>query len=79
MVWPLWCSRRISSMTSSPTGALDSAGGDEVIELMRRLHHGGQTIVLVTHDADVAAAAQRLVRMRDGRIVESEPAVAQAY
>jgi len=46
---------------------------------MRRLHHGGQTIVLVTHDADVAAAAQRLVRMRDGRIVESEPAVAQAY
>ena len=66
-------------LADEPTGALDSAGGDEVIELMRRLHHGGQTIVLVTHDPDVAAAAQRLVRMRDGRIVESEPAVAQAY
>ena len=66
-------------LADEPTGALDSAGGDEVIELMRRLHHGGQTIVLVTHDADVAAAAQRVVRMRDGRIVESEPAVAQAY
>jgi putative ABC transport system ATP-binding protein len=65
-------------LADEPTGALDSAGGDEVIELMRRLHHGGQTIVLVTHDPDVAAAAQRVVRMRDGRIVDSEAAVAQA-
>jgi putative ABC transport system ATP-binding protein len=65
-------------LADEPTGALDSAGGDEVIELMRRLHRGGQTIVLVTHDPDVAAAAQRVLRMRDGRIVGSEPAVAQA-
>jgi len=41
-----------------------------VIELLSRLHGGGQTIVLVTHDASVAAAAGRIVRMRDGRIVE---------
>jgi putative ABC transport system ATP-binding protein len=61
-------------LADEPTGALDSAGGAEVIELMRRLHHGGQTIVLVTHAAEVAAAAERVVRMRDGRIVESEPA-----
>jgi putative ABC transport system ATP-binding protein len=65
-------------LADEPTGALDSEGGDEVIELMRRLHRGGQTIVLVTHDPDVAAVAQRIVRMRDGRIVDSEPAVAQA-
>jgi putative ABC transport system ATP-binding protein len=65
-------------LADEPTGALDSAGGDEVIELMRRLHRGGQTIVLVTHDPDVAAAAQRIVRMRDGRIVDSEAAAAQA-
>jgi len=65
-------------LADEPTGALDSEGGDEVIELMRRLHRSGQTIVLVTHDPDVAAAAQRVVRMRDGRIVGSEPAVAQA-
>jgi putative ABC transport system ATP-binding protein len=57
-------------LADEPTGALDSEGGQEVIELLSRLHRGGQTIVLVTHDAGVAAAADRVVRMRDGRIVE---------
>jgi len=57
-------------LADEPTGALDSEGGQEVIELLSRLHHGGQTIVLVTHDPEVAAAAERVVRMRDGRIVE---------
>ena len=62
-------------LADEPTGALDSAGGEEIIELLRRLHAGGQTIVLVTHDASVAAAAGRLVRMRDGRIEHSEAQV----
>ena len=62
-------------LADEPTGALDSEGGSEVIELMRRLHRGGQTIILVTHDPDVAAAAERVVRMRDGRIVDPEPAI----
>jgi putative ABC transport system ATP-binding protein len=57
-------------LADEPTGALDSEGGQEVIELLSRLHLGGQTIVLVTHDPGVAAAADRVVRMRDGRIVE---------
>jgi putative ABC transport system ATP-binding protein len=57
-------------LADEPTGALDSEGGQEVIELLNRLHNGGQTIVLVTHDAGVAAAANRVVRMRDGRIVD---------
>ena len=61
-------------LADEPTGALDSEGGDEVIELLRRLHDGGQTIVLVTHDSSVAAAAGRVVRMRDGRIEDPEPA-----
>ena len=61
-------------LADEPTGALDSEGGDEVIELLRRLHDGGQTIVLVTHDSSVAAAAGRVVRMRDGRIEAPEPA-----
>jgi putative ABC transport system ATP-binding protein len=55
-------------LADEPTGALDSQGGAEVIELLRRLHSGGQTIVLVTHDLEVASAAGRVVRMRDGRI-----------
>jgi len=55
-------------LADEPTGALDSEAGADVLELFRRLHHGGQTIILVTHDAVVAAAAQRTVRMKDGRL-----------
>ena len=61
-------------LADEPTGALDSEGGQEVIELLSRLHAGGQTIVLVTHDAGVASAADRIVRMRDGRIAVDEDA-----
>jgi putative ABC transport system ATP-binding protein len=60
-------------LADEPTGALDSEGGAEVIELLRRLHTGGQTVILVTHDADVAEAAERTARMRDGRIVDDTP------
>jgi putative ABC transport system ATP-binding protein len=56
-------------LADEPTGALDSAGGQEVIELMSRLHAGGQTIILVTHDAHVATAADTVLSMRDGRIL----------
>jgi putative ABC transport system ATP-binding protein len=55
-------------LADEPTGSLDSAGGAEVLELFRRLHDSGQTIVLVTHDDDVASVSDRIVRMRDGRI-----------
>jgi len=64
-------------LADEPTGALDSAGGQEVIELMSRLHAGGQTILLVTHDSQVAAAAARIVRMLDGRIAAPAPAAAR--
>jgi len=59
-------------LADEPTGALDSEGGQEVIELLSRLHQGGQTIVLVTHDAGVASASDRIVRMRDGRMAAEE-------
>jgi len=55
-------------LADEPTGALDSDGGLEVLELFRRLHDGGQTIVLVTHSPDVAAGAQRQIQMYDGQI-----------
>jgi putative ABC transport system ATP-binding protein len=57
-------------LADEPTGALDSDGGLEVLELFRRLHTEGQTIVMVTHSADVAAGAGRVVTLRDGRVVD---------
>jgi putative ABC transport system ATP-binding protein len=59
-------------LADEPTGALDSAGGEEVMELFRRLHAGGQAILLVTHDQEVAAAASRIAWMRDGRMADNE-------
>ncbi|MFN8034315.1 MAG: ABC transporter ATP-binding protein [Acidimicrobiia bacterium] len=55
-------------LADEPTGALDSDGGREVLELFRRLHADGQTILMVTHNDEVAAAADRIVRMKDGRV-----------
>ncbi len=55
-------------LADEPTGALDSEGADEVLRLLRQLHAGGQTIVMVTHAPDVAAGADRIVRLRDGRV-----------
>jgi putative ABC transport system ATP-binding protein len=57
-------------LADEPTGALDTDGGQEVLELFRRLHNDGQTIVMVTHSADVAAGASRVVLMRDGKVVD---------
>lgn len=55
-------------LADEPTGALDSDGGAEVLELFRRLHRNGQTIVMVTHAAEVAAGANRQIVLRDGCI-----------
>ena len=56
-------------LADEPTGNLDSATGAEVMGLFRELWQGGLTIVLVTHDAQVAAYAQRTLHLRDGRVV----------
>ena len=61
-------------LADEPTGALDSVGGQEVIELLSRLHAAGQTIILVTHDAQVARAADTVLNMRDGRILDGATA-----
>jgi putative ABC transport system ATP-binding protein len=57
-------------LADEPTGALDSAASALVLELLRAQHATGQTIVMVTHDPEVAAAADRTIRLRDGQIVE---------
>jgi len=53
-----------------PTGNLDSKTSEEILELLSALHREGQTIVLVTHEREVAERAQRLIRMSDGAVVE---------
>jgi putative ABC transport system ATP-binding protein len=55
-------------LADEPTGNLDSASGRDVLALLRELHAGGRTIVLITHDPEVAAAAERQVHIRDGMI-----------
>jgi putative ABC transport system ATP-binding protein len=57
-------------LADEPTGALDTDGGTDVLQLFTRLHDSGQTIVLVTHDPAIAAAAGRVVAMRDGRVAD---------
>ncbi len=59
-------------LADEPTGELDAQTGAEIIGLFGRLNADGTTIVVVTHDEDLAAAAARVVHMRDGRIVADE-------
>jgi len=59
-------------LADEPTGNLDSATGDEIMALLLSLWRGGLTILLVTHDAQVAARSQRIVHMKDGRILGEE-------
>lgn len=55
-------------LADEPTGALDSKTGQEIIELLKKLHTQGHTIVLITHDSKVAEQADRTVKIQDGRI-----------
>ncbi len=59
-------------LADEPTGELDAATGRDMIELFRRLNSDGTTIVVVTHDAQMAEAATRRIQMRDGSVVAGE-------
>ncbi|KAA0694689.1 MacB family efflux pump subunit [Halopseudomonas laoshanensis] len=56
-------------LADEPTGALDSQSGKDVLALLKQLHQRGKTVIIITHDAEVASHAERLIEMRDGRII----------
>jgi putative ABC transport system ATP-binding protein len=60
-------------LADEPTGNLDSKTGEEIMGLFEELHRQGNTIILVTHEADIAEHAHRVVRLRDGLIETDEP------
>ena len=57
-------------LADEPTGNLDSSSGREVMKILHKLHEDGRTIILITHDNDIADEAQRVIRIHDGKIVE---------
>jgi putative ABC transport system ATP-binding protein len=61
-------------LADEPTGNLDRESGEDVMALFTALHRTGRTILMITHDHDVAAAADRQVVLRDGRLHAMEPA-----
>ena len=59
-------------LADEPTGNLDTRSSEEVLDIFEALHQEGKTIVLITHEDEVAAHAQRVIRLSDGQIVADE-------
>ena len=59
-------------LADEPTGNLDSQTGEDIMKLFDKLHSEGNTIILVTHERDIAACAHRIISIRDGRIASDE-------
>ncbi|HKE81715.1 MAG TPA: ABC transporter ATP-binding protein [Solirubrobacteraceae bacterium] len=64
-------------LADEPTGNLDSRSSEEVLGIFARLNAHGRTVVLITHEADIAARARRVIRLGDGRILSDEPTTAR--
>ncbi len=67
------CNDPILILSDEPTGNLDTRTGEEIMALFQDLHRDGRTIVLVTHEPDIARHCERIVRFRDGRVVADQP------
>ena len=62
-------------LADEPTGNLDSKTGDEIMHIFSDLHRAGNTIILVTHEEEIAKHSNRIVRLKDGKIISDEPVV----
>jgi putative ABC transport system ATP-binding protein len=60
-------------LADEPTGALDSKTSEDIMSLFKQLHDSGQTVILVTHEEDIAGHARRIIRLRDGLILSDHP------
>ena len=60
-------------LADEPTGSLDSASAARILALFKQVHDTGVTVVLVTHDLSIAAAADRTIHVRDGKVLEEVP------
>jgi putative ABC transport system ATP-binding protein len=58
-------------LADEPTGDLDTKTGEEIMGLLRKINEAGQTIIIVTHDEMIAATADRIIKLRDGKIIEN--------
>ena len=65
-------------LADEPTGNLDSHSTKEILEILKGLHREGRTVILITHDNEVAAQAERIIKIKDGRI-ESDSAEQKAH
>jgi putative ABC transport system ATP-binding protein len=65
-------------LADEPTGNLDSESSVEIMRLLQELNEEGRTVVLITHEGEVAAFARRVVRLKDGLVVRDEPTIARA-
>jgi putative ABC transport system ATP-binding protein len=60
-------------MADEPTGALDTRTSEEILQVFQHLHKAGLTLMMVTHEPDVAACCQRILQMQDGRLIDDRP------
>ncbi len=57
-------------LADEPTGNLDSRSTEEVLNILKELHKSGRTVIVITHDSEIAAQAERVIRIKDGKITE---------
>ena len=59
-------------LADEPTGNLDSASSKEILAILKKMHKTGRTVILITHDNEIANTAQRLIRISDGKLIENK-------
>ena len=65
-------------LADEPTGALDSQTSEQIMQLFKEVNREGRTVLMVTHEEDIARQTQRVIQMRDGVVISDEPACAES-